>query len=173
MIYYQHDNEMEIRSDMWQCVFATCLFVILALIPVYAILCLLFPAYFPSKEHLELVAWSIRFRDMLILLLPGIVGFYVYRSTVRYRLYFNREGIGQSDGFRNAFVKWEVVSSYTVENIGSYKDRLIELVLRDINAHTVFKPIPPTVTSTRKIKNERAQFWKKVADIMESKGSIY
>lgn len=78
MIYFQQDNGMEIRSDMWQCVFPTCLFVLLALIPVYAILCLLSPAYFPSKEHLEIITWSARFRDMVILLLPGMVGLQVW-----------------------------------------------------------------------------------------------
>ncbi len=172
MIYCKHDNAMEIRSDKWQCVFAGSLFVILVSIPVYAILCLLFPQNIPSRYYLEYFSLNNGLWDMLRLSIPAILGFYVFRSTAKYRLYYNNEGVGQSDGFRNSFAKWENISSYTKQEIGSYKDRLTEPVLRDINAHIILKPFAPTIVTTSSIRNERAQFWKQVTDVIESRGSL-
>jgi|GEM_PF-6575455 len=172
MIYFQHDNGMEIRSDKWQCVVAAFISILMLYFGLWFTLCVIFPDHFHSADNFESYTVNKRRLYLFYSFIPSLIGLYVYRRTVKHCLYYNSKGVGQSDGFRNVFVKWETVVSYTNEDFGNYNDKLHEFVLRDKNAHVVFKPFTPMVCTTNSIRNERNQFWMKVIDVIESRGSL-
>lgn len=141
---------MEVRSNTWQKSFATLVFVLMASFGIAAALA-------PPGRG-----------GILCGLALFAIGFYLWWSTVRCRLYMNDDGVGVTDGFRRRFVRWDEISFYTMEAVGSYRQTLIEPVLFDAHARTVFRPIAPTVISSAH-HEDRALFWRLVTERIDER----
>lgn len=167
MISLINDEQMEIRSDRWQSVVAVCIFGVMLFFSAWFTLSVIFPTTFQSADHFELMSWSTRWIYLVLSVIPGMVGLYVYGSTVNYRLYFDERGIGQSDSFRTVFVMWGDIISYRIERTGPFHNNLYEPIIIGRDSAVVLRPSLPAVMISNGGRRERAVFWKRVIDAIE------
>lgn len=161
MIVPIENDGIELRSNRFGRIFAGCGSVFFCM----AGLSLIFDIILRLHRHLK-TANEMIITYSILGIFYFLAGMSIYWRSAKFRLFYNSEGIGQSDGFRNVFIKWENIESYTMEQIGSSKEKLTEPVFRDADGNVIFRPF---ITKATVRKEERAEFWKKVTAIIDNK----
>lgn len=159
----------EVKSTLWQKVYAAVMFAVLFACSVWFTLCVLFPGSFPSADDFASQTIYERGFWLMCAIGLGLLGFYILWSTAKYRSYMTEEGIGQTNGFRHRFVKWDEISGYTMELIPRRYEKLVEPVLRDSNARVVMRPLAPVVEHSSHGRELRAEFWQQVTNVVDSR----
>lgn len=165
----------EIRSALWQKILASIIFAIIGAgfpLAVLYVLCpnLCSPGGGPPGTLGSIPGGGIENTQHILIatFIAFAVGFYVWWSTIRYRIYYDSEGIGQTNGFIRSYVKWGQVSSYRMKQIGSYRQSLVEPALYNAGAREIFRPIMPIFILSSQAEDDRAEFWQHVISKLDA-----
>lgn len=148
---------LEIRSLLWQRIFA-CLFLIL----------------FPSLPFISTVTYVHNLTDPMHSLIPFVatlcISLYVWRSTYCFILGVDEHGIYQRNGFRNIYVAWSDIDSYRMEPLRNSKSGLVEPVLIDKHDVVIFRPFAHVLDMTPAMVKQRKEFWGVVLNRLHEAG---
>ena len=158
---------MEIRSALWQRLFALVVFGFIGFLGAAAML----KAFLPEqvtviRDNGESAAFL--FGSGLGVVLLSVYG---WRRTERYCLCADEEGITQQTGFGVTRVRWRDVASYRLERVRHSTEHRMEPVLYDSTGRVLLRPVAPMIVGTKRQDRERARFWQFVQDRLPGKRS--
>lgn len=161
------DIVYEIRSERWQKIFATCLFLFLIAITVVLFLQLADPAQFPNFS-IQKTSSITKFLYYVFGASIFFTGFYIWWSTMNYVLCANETGLLQSDGFRTIFVPWIDINSWIWKQAGRSKRMPSQPVLMNRSGDVIFYPFNHVLASTGSADQRKTLFWKLVLEKIDS-----
>ncbi len=159
---------MEIKSALWQRLFAVVVFGFIGFLGLAALLKGLWPQQIHIiGNHGETPAFM--FSTGLCVLLGCL---YCWWRIERYCLRADMKGIRQQTSFGTTSVKWQDVAFYRVERLRGTREDMMEPVLYNHAERVLLRPIAPLVAGTVRMDDERAQFWQYVQDQLAGKEKI-
>lgn len=102
----------------------------------------------------------------------GAYAFYLWRATMSLCIRADEDGIHQTNGWQKQFVRWHEIALYTMENVGSYRDCLMEPVLRGADRRIVLRPMISAIIHDSAIKTARAEFWLHVTRRIDARRNL-
>ena len=162
---------VEVKSALWQKIAASIVFAVLSGGSAIGILQTLFPVIL-SNASVERESNPERCLTLVGLLVIFAMGFYIWWSSLHYRLCADEEGIMQSDGLRTVRVSWSEVGSYKWRVRRGTSDRYVETVLMGHDGRIIFQPFAHTITSDKAIMRTRKDFWQFVVTRCSERGDF-
>lgn len=159
---------MQITGELWQKIAAAFISLLVTTFSIWFTFCVIWPDRYKSADNLAGKPPEQRALWLLCSIGIGVLGFWIWWATAKYRAYVTDEGVGQTDGFRHVFVPWDRIHSYTMERIPVSRQGFIEPVLRDAQRSVLLRPkLPVIVYTTSHAKEERARFWRYVTNMID------
>src|SRR5579884_845133 len=168
MADFPEETRMQVGPALWQKIFASVVAAIIGGCALWMAGSILWPATFASPNDWE--KYTPGGRAFLLIVATGLFGatLYYWWSGIHLRLRADSRGITQTNGFTTTFVRWESIASYTIEDVGSYKEHMYEPVLRNDKGRILLRPILPLIVSSARVREARAQFWSYVTSRIDA-----